>query len=77
MAVAQLTEHIGQHLEELVIVIDACRAYLIYMIDGIPVETILMGFVVEETVMLVDDMPKGLEVAFGGIVVLGLIDTGR
>jgi hypothetical protein len=47
------------------------------MIDGIPVETILMGFVVEETVMFVDDMPKGLEVAFGGIVVLGLIDTGR
>jgi hypothetical protein len=36
-----------------------------------------MLFVVQETVALIDDFPQRLEVSFGGVVELFLLDTGH
>jgi hypothetical protein len=75
VAVAQLAEHIAAHLEELAGLHVVVYAYLIFMIDGIPIQSVLLLFVVEEAVVLVDNLPKGFEVAGRGVIVLFRIDT--
>ena len=76
VSVFQLGEHVGEYLEELVVVHRSFRAYLIYIIYSVPVETIDLLFVVEEAVVLVDDAPQGLEVTLRRVFVLCHIDTG-
>ena len=44
--VFQFGEHIGEDFEELVVVHRSFRAYIIYIIDGVPVEAIDLLFVV-------------------------------
>ena len=57
VTISQFGEHGGQHLEELFVVEVTFRAYIIYIIYLLPVETVFMLFVVEEAVVFVDDMP--------------------
>jgi hypothetical protein len=54
----------------------ASRAYLIYIIGLLPVETVSLLLVLEEAVVLIDDAPQGLEVALRGVGVGFLIDAG-
>ena len=75
MAVAQLTQHLRQNLEELVVVDVIVRAYLIYIIYVLPVESVSFMLVIEEAVALVDDLPQRLEVALGGVGVFLFIYT--
>ena len=42
---------------------------LVLSVFGIPVKTILLGFVLEEAVVLVHDVPQGLKVSCGGILI--------
>ena len=57
VTVFQFGEHVGENFEELVVVHRSFRAYIIYIIKGVPVETIDLLLVVEEAVVLVDDPP--------------------
>ena len=75
MSVAQLGEHIGENFEELVVVDLVTRAYLIYIILLVPVESISLLLIVEETVVLIDDAPQGFEVSLRGVFILGDIDA--
>ena len=63
MSVTQLAEHVAQHLEELVLVHLVAYAYLIFIVCLIPVEPVFLLLVVEETIVLVDNLPECLEVA--------------
>jgi hypothetical protein len=76
VSVAQFREHIGEHLEELLVVDAVVRAYLIYIISLLPVESVFMLLIVEEAVVLVDDLPKRLEIPLRRIRALFLIDAG-
>ena len=69
VAVAQFAEHIGEHLEQLLATDAVPRAYLIYIIYIVPVYIL----VIKEAVVLVHDLPQGLEVALGGIFVLDFV----
>jgi hypothetical protein len=51
------------------------HAYLIFIIDGIPVEAVFVLLVVEEAVVLVDNLPERFEVALRVVVVLNLVDA--
>jgi hypothetical protein len=42
-------------------------AYLIFIIYGIPVKTVFVLLVVEETVMLIDNLPERFEIALGSV----------
>ena len=57
MSVLQFGEHVGEDFEELVVVHRPFRAYIIYIIKGVPVEAIDLLLVVEEAVVLIDDPP--------------------
>ena len=75
VAVAQFGEHVGEHLEELLLADHVVRAYLIYIIYLLPVESVFMLLVVEEAVVLVDNLPECLEVPLWRIFVLDFVDT--
>ena len=77
MAITQFAQHIREHLEQLVLVGFFPRAYLIYIIYSIPVEAVFMLLIVEETVVLIDNLPKGLKVPLSRIREFFLIDAGR
>jgi hypothetical protein len=46
------------------------------MIDGVPIQSVLLLFVVEEAVMLVENLPQCLEVARRCVFILIGIDAG-
>ena len=75
MTVAQFGEHIGEHLELLRPRHTTAKLRLIAAIDLVPVESILGFFVVEKAVVLVDDLPKCLEIAHRRVVELLFLDT--
>ena len=68
-------EHVGEHFEELLLTDHVVRAYLIYIIYLLPVESVFMLLVIEEAVMLVDNLPECLEVTLRRIFVLDFVDT--
>ena len=76
MSVAQLCQHVAEHLEELALVHLVAHAYLIFIIYMIPVKSVLMLFVGKEAVVLVDDFPKRLEVARRCVGAFLRIDAG-
>ena len=49
------------------------HAYLIFIIDRIPVESVFVSLIIEEAVVLVDYLPESLEVAYGCVVVLDFV----
>ena len=59
MSVAQLAEHVSQHLEELVIVEPSGHLRGVAFVNGLPAD----AFLGEKTVVLVHDTPQSLEVA--------------
>ena len=73
MTVAQLAEHVGQHLEQLFAAYSVPRAYLIYIIYIIPVYILI----IKEAVVLVHNLPQGLEVALRSILVLVFVDASN
>ena len=75
VSVFQLGEQVGENLEELVVVHRAFHAYLIYIVEFVPVEPIDLLLVVEETVVLIDDTPQGLEVTLRSVFVLDYVDA--
>ena len=77
MSVAKLAEHVGEHLEELALGHLVAYAYLIFAIHVIPVEAVFVLFVVEEAVVLVQDVPQGLEVACRRVGTLVGVDAGE
>jgi hypothetical protein len=76
VSVFQFREQVGEDFEELVVVHRSFRAYIIYIIYAVPVETIDLLFVVEEAVVLVDNSPQGLKVPLRGVFVLDGVDAG-
>ena len=75
VAVAQLAEHVAEHLEQLLVVHAVVHADLIFLIDGVPVKPVLVLLVVEEAVVLVDNLPQRLEVTLRRVVELLLVDA--
>jgi hypothetical protein len=75
MPVFQFTQHVCEYFKELFSVEPLSRAYIIFIIYGVPVETIFMLFVVEETVVFVNNFPECLEVSFGSVGKLLLVDA--
>jgi hypothetical protein len=55
------------------VAVDALNVFVVYLL---PVEAVLLVFVVEEAVVLVDDLPECLEVTHRGVRELVFIDTG-
>ena len=76
VSVAQLAEHVGEHLEELCLRHLVAYAYLIFVIYVVPVEAVFVLLVVEEAVVLVQDVPQGLEVARRRVGALVGVDAG-
>jgi hypothetical protein len=72
MSVAQRGEHLRKYLEQLLAVHVIVYAYLIYIVYLVPIDI----FVVEKAVVLIDDMPQGLEVACGCIGAFFLLYAG-
>ena len=72
MSVAQFGKHIGEHLEQLLAVHIVVYTYLIGLVNLVPINI----FVVEKAVVLIDDMPQGLEVACGCIGAFFLLYAG-
>ena len=68
MSVAQFFQHFGQNLEELLVCHVVRQAVAVTLIDFIPIESVLLMFVLVEAIFGVDDLPKGFEVAPRGIV---------
>ena len=71
MSVAQFGEHLRKYLEQLLAVHIVVYTYLIGLVNLVPINI----FVVEKTVVLIDDMPQGLEVACGRIGTFILFHT--
>ena len=76
MAVAQLCKHVAQHFEELFAGHLLVHAYLIFLIDCVPVKSVLLLLVVKEAVVLVNYLPQCLEVSLPGVGQLVFIDAG-
>ena len=76
MSVTQFCEHVTEHLEELGLRHLVVHAYLIFMIYLIPVESVLMLFVFEEAIVLIDNLPQSLEVASRRVSPFLLVDAG-
>ena len=53
MSVAQLGEHVGKHLEKLLATHVVAHAYLIGLVNLVPINI----FVVEKAIVLIDDLP--------------------
>ena len=75
MAVAQLSQHISQHLKELTARHLIVHAYLIFIIDRLPVQPIGLFLVVEKAIALIDNLPERLEVTLRRVVELLDINT--
>ena len=76
MAVAQFAEHLGEDLEELGAGHVIREAGTVAAAHLVPVEAYGLALVVEEAVVLIDNLPEGVEVAFGGVVELLFLGTG-
>ena len=75
VSVAQLRKHICQDFKELIVCDTPSRAYIIFIKCLLPVESVGMLLIVEETVVLVDELPKCLEVSLWCVRVFVLVDT--
>ena len=64
-----------EYLEQLVATDVIIRAYLIYIIYVVPVESVFMLLIVKKTVVLVNDCPESLEIALRRVVVFDFVDT--
>jgi len=76
VAVAQFAEHLGEDFEELGaghVIREACTVAAAHLV---PVEAYGLALVVEEAVVFIDNLPEGVEVAFGGVVELLFLGTG-
>ena len=73
--VFQFGEHIGEDFEELVVVHRSFRAYIIYIIDGVPVEAIDLLLVVKKTVVLINHPPQRLKIPLRRIFMLDSVDA--
>ena len=57
MAISEFAQHVGKNLELLELghsVVDLLRVTIVNLI---PIKTVLLVFVIKETIMLVDDLP--------------------
>jgi hypothetical protein len=77
MTVFEFTEHIPEHLKQAFVVHPIIDSYFIFGIDTVPIQSVCLLLVREETVMLVNDFPKRLEIALRVICVLVFVYTGR
>ena len=77
VAVAQFAEHIAQHLEQLVTRHPAVHLPAVPGTHLVPVESVLLGLIIEEAIVLVHYFPKRLEVAVGVVAKLFLVNARR
>ena len=73
MAVAELRNHLGHHLKLLALAHLRVHPHGIFFVYGIPVH----AFLLEETVVLVQDPPQGFEIALRVVVVGVVVNTRR
>ena len=73
MAVAELRDHLGHHLKLLALAHLRVHPHGIFFVYGIPVH----AFLLEETVVLVQDPPQGFEIALRVVVVGVVVNTRR
>ena len=73
MTVFQLCEHVSQYLEKVFVALGGFHLGLILGVDGIPIHL----FVIQETVMLIDDAPKGFEIVHWGVLEVVFAHAGR
>ena len=75
VTVAQLGKHVAEHLEQLLLRHALADLTGIAGVHLLPVEPVGMLLVVEEAVVLVDNLPQGLEVALRRVVVFIFVDA--
>ena len=63
MAVLQLAEHIAQHLKQLVVGHIVGYLARVFVVNGVPVESVLLLLIVEEAVVFVHYLPQSFKVA--------------
>ena len=67
MSVVQFVDHIRKDLEEILPRHVWRDATCIALVHLVPVESVFLIFIVEETILFVDDFPQRLEIIFGRI----------
>jgi hypothetical protein len=77
MPVAQLIEHVAEHLKEASPTHAIGHSGPILAIHSIPIEAILIGLIVKEAILGVNDVPQRLEIACGCIFILLHFHTRR
>ena len=73
MTILQLRQHVGTYLKEMGIAHAGIQLFLVLRMDLIPVHP----FLIEETIVLVHDLPQSLEVSVRTIGELLFVDAGR
>ena len=73
MTIFQLRQHVGADLKKMSITHAGIQLFLVLRMDLIPVHP----FLIEETVVLVHDLPQSLEVSVRTIGELLFVDAGR
>ena len=76
MSVAEFISHIGQHLKELTVGHSFIESWGIPFVHLVPVQSVSLFLIVEETITLVQGFPQGLEIAAAGIVGKIFSDAG-
>ena len=67
MAIAEFVAQLGEHFEELLIAHLLVDAHSIVGVDLLLVEPISLLLIVEKAIALVEQLPKGLEIAALGV----------
>ena len=75
MSVAQLGKHVAKYLLQLGGTHVLVQLSTIPCMHLVPIQAYGLCLIIQETIVLVDNLPKGFHIALGGIVELHLIDT--
>ena len=67
VSVPKFFQHFGQDLEKFLVGHVVGQTIAISAVDFVPIETVFLILIIEEAVFGVDDMPKCLEITFGGV----------
>ena len=75
MSVPKFFQHFGQYLEKFLVGHVVGQSVAVSAVDFVPIETGFLILIVEEAVFGVNDVPKCLEITFGGVFLYAFGDA--
>jgi len=76
MTIPEFFQHLGKNLEEFLFGHVVGQSVMVSTINFVPIQSVFLVLVVEETILGVYGVPEGFEIALGGIVGYVLGDAG-